>query len=307
MNTKESKSLLSPIVLFVYNRPLHTKRTIKALQKNELAKESELFIYSDAPKDEKTKSSVEEVRRYIKSIDGFKSVTIIEREKNWGLADSIIDGVTKIVNEYGKIIVLEDDLVTSPYFLRFMNEALEFYEESEDVYSITGFNYPLKIDKFYSFGTYLYPRASSKSWAIWKDRWRSIEFDIYKIELKWNANNIKKKLDLYGKDLYRMYLSQINNKIDSWAIRYGVNQIMSNKYTVYPVKSYIKDIGDDCGTHAKNSLPHRIVLASEINSNFAIDYNDDIANLYSDYLKKYFFKAKIYALKNKITGLLNVG
>ena len=115
---------LAPIVLFVYNRPDHTRQTVEALQKNELAIDSELFIYSDATKNENAEQKVNEVREYIKNINGFKKVTIVEREKNWGLANSIIDGVTKIVNEYGKIIVLEDDLVTSPYFLKFMNWAL---------------------------------------------------------------------------------------------------------------------------------------------------------------------------------------
>ena len=120
---------LAPVVLFVYNRPEHTKQTVEALQKNELAIKSELFIYSDAPKNIGVKEKIDEVRKYIKSINGFKKVTVIKREKNWGLAASIIDGVTKIVNEYGKVIVLEDDLVTSPYFLKFMNDALEFYKK----------------------------------------------------------------------------------------------------------------------------------------------------------------------------------
>ena len=298
---------LSPILLFVYNRPQHTKQTIEALQKNDLAKESKIFIYSDAPKDENAKQGVEEVRSYIKSIGGFKDITIIEREKNFGLADSIIDGVTKIVNRYGKVIVLEDDLVTSPYFLRFMNEALEFYEENDEIYSITGFNYPLKIDKNYNYGTYLYPRASSKSWATWKNKWSEIEFDIYKISIKWDIKEIKKKLDLYGKDLYYIYLAQLDKRIDSWAIRFAINQIMLNKYTVYPIKSYVKDIGDDSGTHANKSLPHKIILSDHINCDFTDKYNNDIAKLYSDYLKRYFFRAKKHALKNKILRLFNVG
>ncbi len=104
------KHKISPIVLFVYNRPWHTKQTVEALQKNELAIKSELFIYSDAPKNKEAEEKVNEVREYIRAINGFKKVTLIERDKNWGLANSIIDGVTKIVNEYGKIIVLEDDL-----------------------------------------------------------------------------------------------------------------------------------------------------------------------------------------------------
>src|SRR3989339_1619899 len=134
---------LAPIVLFVYNRPYHTKQTVEALQKNEFANESELFIYSDEAKNLSAKESVDEVRNYIKTIDGFKKVTIVEREKNFGLANSIIDGVTKIVNEYGKIIVLEDDLVTSPFFLRFMNEALEMYQNESNVASIHGYIYPI--------------------------------------------------------------------------------------------------------------------------------------------------------------------
>ena len=139
----------APIVLFVYNRPWHTQQTVEALQKNKLASESELFIYSDDAKNDDARVSVDEVRKYIDNITGFKKITVIKRDKNWGLASSIIDGVTKIVNKYGRIIVLEDDLVTSPYFLKFMNDSLEVYEKRNDVFSVTGFNYPKSI--FISF------------------------------------------------------------------------------------------------------------------------------------------------------------
>src|SRR5689334_19947926 len=115
---------LAPITLFVYNRPEHTRRTVEALLKNELAAESDLFIFSDAPKKPESDESVRMVRDYIHAITGFKSVTIIERDRNWGLADSIIDGVTSVVNQYGRIIVLEDDLVVSAHFLEYMNTAL---------------------------------------------------------------------------------------------------------------------------------------------------------------------------------------
>jgi len=262
------KMKLAPIVLFVYNRPWHTRQTIEALQKNELAKDSELFIFSDAPKDNESKEKVKEVREYIKTIGGFKKVSIIEREKNWGLANNIIDGVTKIVNEYGEIIVLEDDLVTSPYFLRFMNDALEFYKNKKKIWSITGFTYPLNIPKNYNFSTYLYQRSSSKSWAIWKDRWNKVEFNEKKLIDVYSLDLIKKKLFPYGKDLYNMFVSQINKKIDSWAIRYVINQVMNEGYTVYPLCSYVKDIGDDYGTHANNSLPHRVKMCNSFYKNF---------------------------------------
>ena len=166
---------LAPIVLFVYNRPLHTKQTIEALQKNELAKESELFIYSDAPKSSEVQSDVDEIREYIKSINGFKKVTIVERDENWGLANSIIDGVTKIVNEYGKIIVLEDDLVTSPYFLRFMNDSLARYETEERVWHISGYSQP--FNKLNIKEHFFIKPTTCWGWGTWLNRWNFFKKD----------------------------------------------------------------------------------------------------------------------------------
>ena len=138
-------SSLSPIVLFTYNRPWHTQQTVEALQQNHLASESDLFIYSDDWKDEDSEDKVCEVRKYLKGITGFKSIKIIEQSKNKGLANSIIDGVTEIVNKYGRIIVLEDDLVTSPYFLQYMNDGLKEYRWSYQVGCIGCYHYPLNI------------------------------------------------------------------------------------------------------------------------------------------------------------------
>ncbi len=135
---------LAPITLFVYNRLEHTKKTIDALKKNILAKQSELIIFSDAPKNKEDFMRVNGIRRYIKSIKGFKKIKVIERKENLGLAKSIILGVTKVVNEYNKIIVLEDDLITSKYFLKFMNEALDIYKDEKSVGSVQGYLYPIK-------------------------------------------------------------------------------------------------------------------------------------------------------------------
>lgn len=294
------KNNLAPIVLFIYNRPWHTKQTIEALKKNELANESELFIYSDASKNKYVEEKVKEVREYIKTIEGFKKITIIEREKNWGLANSIIDGVTKIVNEYGKIIVLEDDLVTSPYFLRFMNDALEFYKDKNKVWSITGFTYPLHISKNYEFSTYLYQRGSSKSWSTWSDKWNQVEFNENNLIDKYGLNFIEEKLSPYGKDLYGMFIGQLNEKIDSWAIRYVVNQIINDAYTVYPVCSYVKDVGDDYGTHANNSLSHKVQICKFFNKNFTNKYDIDIAKKYQIYLKNYFLISRIRSVLLKL-------
>ena len=135
---------ISPVVLFTYNRLEHTQHTVHALQKNLLASKSDLVVFSDAAKSDAQANSVAEVRRYIKQIGGFKSVTIFERETNMGLANSIISGVTSIVNNHGRVIVLEDDLVTSPYFLTYMNLALEKYADDDRIASIHGYSYPVK-------------------------------------------------------------------------------------------------------------------------------------------------------------------
>ena len=133
---------------------------------------------------------VDEVREYIDSIDGFKKVTVIKREKNWGLANSIIDGVTKIVNDYGKIIVLEDDLVTSPYFLKFMNEALDFYQEEKEVWHISGWNYPIEIDGLND--VFLWRTMNCWGWATWANRWENFEKNTGHLIKEFSKSDIKR-------------------------------------------------------------------------------------------------------------------
>ena len=145
---------LSPIILFVYNRPEHTKKTINALLNNKLAVESTLIIFSDGFKNEKDIDDVLKVREVIKNISGFKYLKIVEREKNFGLANSVISGVTEIIEEYGKAIVLEDDILTSKYFLNFMNEFLDLFKKEKKIYSISGYNFPIKIHSSYQYQIY---------------------------------------------------------------------------------------------------------------------------------------------------------
>lgn len=272
---------LAPIVLFVYNRPDHTKQTVEALQKNELAKESELFIYCDEAKNDNARKSVDEVRNYVDKIDGFKKITIIKREKNWGLADSIIDGVTKIVNEYGKIIVLEDDLVTSPYFLKFMNEALEFYKNRDDIFSITGFNYPksvLEIPSDYKDDVYLGYRCMSWSWGTWKEKWNKVDLDIKDFDILKNDKNKISSFNKGGEDLFPMLKNQIEGNIDSWAIRFCYAHSINNTFCIYPVKSLVNNVGfDGSGVHCGNDNGNRLqnnlldIMHMELKKDLKID------------------------------------
>ena len=236
---------LTPVILFVYNRPEHTKQTVEYLSKNRLAESSNLYIFSDGPKNEKDKQKVSEVREFIKSIKGFQEIIIIEREKNFGLADSIISGVTKIINQYEKVIVLEDDIVTSPFFLTFMNEALEFYQKDDSIFTISGYNYPVHIPKDYPFQVYLSPRSSSWGWGTWKDRWEKVDWKPNKELLLNNKKSLNSLLDKAGKDLAPMLLKSIEGKINSWAVRAAFTQAKRNSYTIFPIKSLAKNVGTD--------------------------------------------------------------
>ena len=249
---------LSPITLFVYNRLDHTRQTVEALQKNELAKQSELFIYSDAPKNETAQQKVNEVREYIKSVDGFKKITIIERDKNWGLANSIIDGVTNIVNEYGKIIVLEDDLVTSPYFLKFMNEALEMYKDDLKVASIHGYIYPIDDlpEVFFIKG------ADCWGWATWKNKWDVFESNGQNLLDELKSRKLEKEADFNNSiDFTKMLKDQIQEKNNSWAIRWYMSTFLKNMLTLYPSKSLIQNIGfDKSGSHCGSTDIFSVVV-----------------------------------------------
>ncbi|CAA6814290.1 MAG: sugar transferase [uncultured Campylobacterales bacterium] len=245
-------NILSPIVLFVYNRFEHTVKTLQSLQKNELANQSELFIYSDAPKDETAFGEVYRVREYIKTIDGFKKVTIIQRDKNWGLANSIIDGVTKIINQYGKIIVLEDDLVTSPYFLKFMNEALEYYENSQDIWHISGWNYPIQTTN--TENVFCWRLMNCWGWATWAKKWNHYEKNVSKLISEFNNEDIH-KFNLDGvENFWNQVLQNKNNKINTWAIFWYATIFKKGGLCINPSQTFVENIGHDgSGVHcAKN-------------------------------------------------------
>jgi hypothetical protein len=257
---------------------------VEALQKNDLSSESDLFIFSDAAKSSSDKDNVNEVRNYINNIDGFNKITTIERNENWGLANSIIDGVTTIFKDYGKVIVLEDDLITGSYFLKFMNEALVAYESRDDIFSVTGFNYPpntLNIPSEYNDEVYLNYRFMCWSWGTWKDRWSKVDWSVKRFAILKKDKKEIRKFNRGGEDLYPMLQSQMEGKIDSWAIRFCFAHTLHESFCVYPVLSLVNNEGfdgsgvhchNDDGTRLKNSLSN----VRDIKINKYILLNDDL-------------------------------
>lgn len=261
-NVQIQSGLMAPIALFVYNRPDHTRRTVEALRNNLLVSESDLIIFSDGPKTIEVAEKVEEVRKYLVTITGFRSVKIYQRNENFGLAKSIINGVAEIVNKYGRIIVLEDDMVTSPYFLTYMNEALDKYANDDRVISIHGYVYPVKEILPEAF---FLPGADCWGWATWQRGWALFNPDGQYLLNELHSRKLTRQFSYNGTyPLLAMLKGQIEGKNDSWAIRWFASAFLASKLTLYPSRSLVHNIGNDSsGTHCGSSNSFDVVLADK--------------------------------------------
>jgi hypothetical protein len=250
-----------PIVLFAYNRPKHTRLTIESLGRNRGAEDSDLHIFCDGPKNSTHASGVEQVRAYLPSVRGFKSIDIVERDRNLGLANSVIAGVTQILNEHPACIVVEDDMLSSPNFLNFMNEALGVYRNRADIFSVTGYNYPLPIPADYPRDVYLSYRGSSWGWGTWTDRWRKVDWAISDYP-RFAEDPVEQALFARGgDDLPGMLKMQMKGKLDSWAIRFDYAHHKHSAFCVHAVRSKIQNIGfDGSGVHCGVSDDYKIDL-----------------------------------------------
>ncbi len=274
---------LAPIALFVYNRLETLKQAVEALKNNLLANESELFIYADGAKTQNDEK-VSAVKEYIRTIDGFKNIEIRESLTNKGLANSVIAGVTEIIERYGKIIVLEDDLITSPNFLKYMNESLDMYEHDEEVACIAGYNYPIvpciKEKTFFLRG------ADCWGWATWKRGWELFEKDAQKLKQEILDKNLQKEFDF---NYNYQYLKMLDNK-NSWAIRWYASTFINDKLCLYPTKSLVQNIGfGEDATHCLGSgeqLGDKVDLQTSMYEKIQIKENKKMRRAFEKYLKK---------------------
>lgn len=246
METTDNR--LAPILLFAYNRPAHTRRLVESLCRNAEARQSRLIVYSDAPRNDAARPAVQEVRRYLRTICGFRQVEIVERAENWGLARSIIAGVTEQVNRYGRVIVLEDDLVLSPYFLRFMNDALEAYRDEPRVGHIQACDFtgdPALPP------TFLIRWTGSWGWATWERAWRLFRPDGTALLRELTQRRLTRQFDFDGAYGYtRMLRRQTEGKNDSWAIRWNASLFLAGVLSLNVGRSLVQNRGfDGSGTN----------------------------------------------------------
>jgi hypothetical protein len=273
----------TPIVLFAYNRPDHTQKTLHSLALNKYANKSDLIVYSDGPKNEMQSANVKAVRKIISDASGFKSIHIIERAENYGLARSVIEGVTEILKFSPDVIVLEDDLETSPHFLDYMNVALKRFKDEHKAFSIGGYQFPhstMKIPRAYPFDTYSSYRCCSWGWATWADRWNLVDWDVKSYPEFVASYYMQDQFNKGGSDLSHLLKLQLDGRIDSWAIRFCFAQFLADAYCINPVKTLVRNIGlDNSGVHCGID-PRREHLQLDLDwlpKNFSsADYLDDV-------------------------------
>jgi hypothetical protein len=243
--------MLAPIVLFVYNRPVHTAQTLATLSKNYLAKDSVLYIYCDGTKADASKETLQnilEVEKIVESKQWCKEVKIIKSKINKGLANSIKSGVTDIIQKYGKAIVMEDDLITSPAFLTYMNKALDYYETKKSVFSISGYNLPankMAIPADYEYDVYVSLRNGSWGWATWADRWRQVDWTVANYKTLQNHSQMQKAFNRGGDDIFPMLAGQQSGKLNIWSIQFTLAHFENHAISIVPTLSYVDNIGLD--------------------------------------------------------------
>lgn len=235
---------LLPIALLTYIRLGHLKKTVEALQKNTLASQSELFIISDGPQKEDEKL-VTKVKKYVYKIKGFKKIHIIEHKDN-NYPNNLIKSINFIMKEYGAVITLEDDIVTAPGFLQFMNDAEKYYRNNKKVFSISGYTPPIKISNEYTKDYFSLRRFSGWGNVIWADKY----FEMNPFTKEQFQKGDKQEIAKYGLDLLTMMEKQANGSLNANDVNIMFHQYQNDMYTVYPKKSLVQNIGHDgSGVH----------------------------------------------------------
>lgn len=296
--------MYAPIIVFVYNRPDRAKNLILSLSKNPEAINSELYIFSDGAKNEKSVKPVNEVRAFINTIEQnkwFKSVTITESKINKGLAVSIIDGVNAVMKKHGRAIIVEDDNIVATDFLDYMNRGLEFYKNDDSIWAISGFSRKMQFPNGYNKDVFLMQRVSSYTWASWSDRWNKVDWSLKGVYPKFLFDRkIRRRFAECGADRPLMLDAQVTGKINSWAIRFEYYMMKNNMYSIMPVVSRANCTGNDgSGTHGQKSTNLFTAELSDGKKFAKFETVEQLEEIRKEYIKPYRL-----SWKRKLTGNL---
>ncbi|MBS6830307.1 MAG: glycosyltransferase [Desulfovibrio sp.] len=245
----------APLAIFAFNRPEYLQRTLQALAQNTLASETDVTIFCDGPRNEQDMEKIEEVHAVAQSATGFHTLNIVKRDINMGCANSVITGINTILEEDKHIIVIEDDVVCSPYTLSFLNKGLHIYKNNQSIFDISAWSLPpslLPIPDNYAWDVYAIPRFNcSGGWASWRDRFQEIDWEVSDYETFKTDAGKRHAFNAGGMDLSPMLDDQMAGKLDSWAIRADYARFKRSQLGINPVRSYATNIGMSSGTHCK--------------------------------------------------------
>lgn len=260
-----------PVIIFAFNRPKHLEYLLESLTKNFMASDTEVTIFIDGPRNEEDQTKIHQIRTLIERVKEqrfFKEIFSVYREKNVGLASNIISGVTDIINAYGSAIVIEDDVIVSNDFLQYMNEGLTYYQGNKEIWSLGGFSFVREFPINYSEHVFVTQRSSSYAWATWRDRWEKVDWEVKSYQRFLFDIRLRREFNKWGKDRASMLDDQMNQRINSWAIRFDYAMYQNKCYNILPCISRCKTTGHDgSGTHNKkqeNASPFVFELEAEM-------------------------------------------
>lgn len=260
----------APVIMFIYNRPEHTRRSLEALSRNLGADSSVLYVFADGPKENAAPADlelIEQARAVALEKSWCREVCLVARGNNMDLEDNVIDGVTQVISKHGKAIILEDDIVTSPYFLKYCNDGLNLYQHAKQVFSINGFMFP--IDFQTDIETFLCPVATSSwGWATWADRWDLFATNPAYIDEISSEKLLKERFNVGGMNKVFLLCD-----MSTWDIRWYYTAFVRNGLGLFSTASLTMNIGfDGSGTHRGNEgLVQEMVRAP-----ITVTYTDSI-------------------------------
>ncbi len=256
----------APVALFLYNRPLHAQRVLKSLAACDEASKTELYIYSDGALLPEHAKDVAEVRRICHSATGFAAVHVIEEEENHGIAGSCIKGVNEVLSKFSKVIVIDDCLEMSPFFLKYMNSALNYYQ-NYGILSISGYTPPIEMPRGYDSSTFVMHRTCPWGWGTWREQWQKIDWEVPSFDAFIRNAAKLKEFNSCGHELWQTLLRWKLGEIDDWSIRFTYAGYLFNEPTVYPRKSLVRYVGSSASVVEGTCL---MPLAANVGlSNFA--------------------------------------
>jgi len=294
----EEKRKLAPIIVFCYDRVDELKTTMATLSANTYAGQSDLYVFCDGPRNESDKLKTDEVRAFMKGIQGFRQLHVIESEVNKGLAPSVISGVSKVLETHDKVIVVEDDLILSTNFLAWMNETLEKYKDNDQVFSISGFCPQVqRSGDHYPYDGFFTKKAHSWGWGTWKNRWEKVDWEVKDWKVFSRSKHLQKAFNSIGSEMSGLLFDQMNGKKNSWLIRFSYTQFKLGKVTIYPILSKVINDGfTDEATHCNVYNRYRV----DFDRTGKTDFNLPIDIEYDEKLNKKFFYH--YTLRARIIG-----